>query len=422
MYLIEPFLNFFYRRTMRSVLRFGSVEDHPVPPRSPADTDDYLLYVHIPFCETLCPYCSFHRYAFTEELARPYFDALLTELSMYKKLGYDFKGIYVGGGTPTISLDGLMRVLDYCRAHFSIRELSVETNPNHLTDRHLTVLKNAGVNRLSVGVQSFDDTILKAIGRFEKYGSGREIQQKLKAAQGIFDTLNVDLIFNMPLQDDASLRADLDIIDRLLPDQVTFYPLMTAPSVEAALRSTLGAVDFRKEKRFYFTLLESMRKNYTGSTAWCFSRKKSMIDEYIIAYDKYVGAGSGSFGYFNACIYITSFSLEEYIGKIQKGELPITRVKKFTPQENRYYFLLMKLFGLALDKAAFQKAFGRPYTRELFFETLLLRLARAIRETGSIIQLTDRGCYYWVMAMREFFIAVDTMRDACRNPPAAKNL
>jgi len=341
---------------------------------------------------------------------------------MYKKLGYDFKGIYVGGGTPTISLDGLMRVLDYCHEHFSIRELSVETNPNHLTDRHLTVLKDAGVNRLSVGVQSFDDTILKAIGRFEKYGSGREIQQKLKAAQGIFDTLNVDLIFNMPLQNDASLRADLDIIDRLLPDQVTFYPLMTAPSVEAALRSTLGAVDFRKEKRFYFTLLESMRKNYTGSTAWCFSRKKSMIDEYIIAYDKYVGAGSGSFGYFNDCIYITSFSLEEYIGKTQKGELPITRVKKFTPQENRYYFLLMKLFGLDLDKAAFQKAFGRPYTRALFFETLLLRLARAIRETGSSIQLTDRGCYYWVMAMREFFIAVDTMRDACRNPPAAKNL
>ena len=414
MYLIEPFLNFFYRRTMRSVLRFSSIEDHPVPQRSAADTDDYLLYVHIPFCETLCPYCSFHRYAFTEELARPYFDALLTELSMYKNLGYDFKGMYIGGGTPTISLDGLIRVLDYCRDNFSIKEISVETNPNHLTDRHLKILKDKGVNRLSVGVQSFDDKILKAIGRFEKYGSGSDIQKKLRDARGIFDTLNVDLIFNMPLQDDASLRADLDIIDSLLPDQVTFYPLMTAPSVEAALRSTLGAVDFRKEKRFYFTLLESMRKNYTGSTAWCFSRKKSMIDEYIIAYDKYIGAGSGSFGYFNDCIYITSFSLEEYIAKINKGELPITRVKKFTPRENRYYFFLMKLFGLELDKRAFEQKFGRPYTRELFFETLLLRLARAISETDSTIQLTDRGRYYWVMAMREFFIAVDTMRDACR--------
>ena len=63
MYLIEPLLNKFYRQTMRSVLRFGSVEEHPVPPRSAADTNDYLLYVHIPFCETLCPYCSFHRYA-----------------------------------------------------------------------------------------------------------------------------------------------------------------------------------------------------------------------------------------------------------------------------------------------------------------------------------------------------------------------
>ncbi len=416
MYLIEPFLNIFYRQAMRSVLRFGSVEEHPVPPRPATDIKDYLLYVHIPFCETLCPYCSFHRYSYDEARAKPYFDALILELAMYKNLGYDFKGMYIGGGTPTISLADLTRVLDYCRTNFSIREISVETNPNHLTDRHLRALKDSGVNRLSVGVQSFDDRILKAIGRFEKYGSGSDIQKKLHDARGIFDTLNVDLIFNMPLQDDASLRADLDILDSLLPDQVTFYPLMTAPSVEAALRSTLGAVDFRKEKRFYFTILERMRKNYTGSTAWCFSRKKSMIDEYIISYDTYIGAGSGSFGYFNDCIYITSFSLEEYIAKINKGELPITRVKKFTPRENRYYFFLMKLFGLELDKAAFQKAFGRPYTRELFFETMLLRLARAICETDTTIQLTDRGRYYWVMAMREFFIAVDTMRDACRTP------
>jgi menaquinone C8-methyltransferase len=415
MYLIEPLLNIFYRSTMRSVLRFGSVEDHPVPPRSAADTDDYLLYVHIPFCETLCPYCSFHRYSYDEARSHSYFDALLSELAMYKNLGYDFKGMYIGGGTPTIAMDRLLEMLTFCRQTFSIREISVETNPNHMTDERLRLLKDAGVNRLSVGVQSFDDRILKAIGRLEKYGSGWEIQKKLRDAQGIFDTLNVDLIFNMPMQDDASLRADLDIIDELFPDQVTFYPLMTAPSVEAALRSTLGAIDFRKEKRFYFTILERMLRNYTGSTAWCFSRKKSMIDEYIIAYDKYIGAGSGSFGYFNDCIYITSFSLEEYIAKINKGELPITRVKKFTPRENRYYFFLMKLFGLELDKAAFEKAFGRAYTRDLFFETLLLRLARAIRETDATIQLTGRGRYYWVMAMREFFIAVDTMRDACRN-------
>ena len=400
---------------MRSVLRFDSPGHHPVPPRSPDDTDDYLLYVHIPFCETLCPYCSFHRYPYSEALARPYFDALAAELSLYKSLGYDFKGMYIGGGTPTIFPEGLERVLDYCRGNFSIRELSVETNPNHLTAGHMAMLKKAGVNRLSVGVQSFDDAILKAIGRFDKYGSGAEIQEKLKAARGMFDTLNVDLIFNMPLQDEESLHADLDVIESLLPDQVTFYPLMTAPSVEDALRASLGRIDFRKEKRFYFALLERMRKNYTGSTAWCFSRKKSMIDEYIISYDKYIGAGSGSFGYFNDRIYITSFSLEEYVSKIRRGELPITRVKKFTPRENRYYFLLMKLFGLALDPAAYARAFGRPYRRDLFFESLLLRLGGAIRETGGSIHLTDRGRYYWVMAMREFFIAVDTMRDHCRS-------
>ena len=93
---------------------------------------------------------------------------------------------------------------------------------------------NAGINRLSVGVQSFDDTILKAIGRYEKYGSGQEAFERLQQASGMFDTLNIDLIFNMPLQSEKSLRHDLELIDRLNADQVTFYPLMTAPSVADA--------------------------------------------------------------------------------------------------------------------------------------------------------------------------------------------
>ena len=94
-----------------------------------------LLYIHVPFCEKLCPYCSFNRVTFDEALCREYFGALRRELSLYKERGYGFEGIYVGGGTPTVMMDELAATLEHAKSLYPIREISVETNPNHLTDR-----------------------------------------------------------------------------------------------------------------------------------------------------------------------------------------------------------------------------------------------------------------------------------------------
>ena len=399
---------------MRAVLEFEEAGDLPVYLNPGTDNDDYLLYIHIPFCESLCPYCSFHRYEYEEKLASKYFDSLWKELQMYKEANYDFKGLYVGGGTPTIAMDRLLETIGLAKHLFDIKEISVETNPNHITEKNLKRLKDADVNRLSVGVQSFDNNLLKHIGRYDKYGNSNEIQAMLRSSIGMFDTLNVDLIFNLPIQTEESLKRDLDIIDDLLPEQVTFYPLMTAASVEAVLRKSLGGINYKKEKKFYFTILERMKKNYTGSTAWCFSRKKSMIDEYIIVYDKYIGAGSGAFGYFNSAIYVNTFSIEEYIQKINNRQFPVARVKKFSGKESMQYFFLMKLFGLSMHGKQFEDRFQISYKKALPIEAALLKLFGYIRESGSRIDLTDRGKYCWVMAMREFFIAVDTMRDICR--------
>jgi coproporphyrinogen III oxidase-like Fe-S oxidoreductase len=399
---------------MKEALRLSEAGSFVMPPRALTDSDSLLLYVHIPFCVSLCPYCSFHRVAYEESRARSYFTALGQELRMYRERGYDFAGMYIGGGTPTIQMDGLINTLDLARRLFGIREISVETNPDHLTASRLRQLRDAGVNRLSVGVQSFDDAILKAIGRYEKYGSGRDIQDKIEHARGIFDTLNLDLIFNLPVQTEASLHQDLDIIARLLPDQVTFYPLMRAASVAEALSIKLGPISYRTEKRFYSIILERMRQLYAGSTAWCFSRKPSMIDEYIIAYDAYIGAGSGAFSYFGDCIAINTFSLDEYIRILSRQRFAVDRIKKFSQREKMLYYFLMKLFGLRMNAADFEKAFGVSYSRALWPEVLLLTFLGALQETAGTVMLTDRGRYYWVMAMREFFIAVDTMRDYCR--------
>ena len=413
MFLVEPVLNKLYRWKMNSILDFDNVESTSVQ-RESYKGQDYLLYVHIPFCESLCPYCSFHKFVLDKDVARRYFKALRKELRLYKDLGFDFKGLYVGGGTPTIMMDELVETVNLIHELYNVESISVETNPNHLTEENLKLLKEIKVNRLSVGVQTFDDRLLKKIGRYYKYGSGEEIKERIKLALGKLDTLNVDLIFNMPTQTRESLERDIDIVQDLNVDQVTFYPLMSSANVEKNIKNSLGKVDYRQEKEFYFLILDRMRKSYTGSTAWCFSRRASMVDEYVIEYDSYVGAGSGAFGYHDGRVYANTFSLEKYIQKVNQGELPISIVKQFTRKENMYYFMLMKLFGLSMDEKDFVRKFGLSMEKALPLESLFLRLSGAIKKEDSTITLTDRGKYYWVMAMREFFIAVDNLRDYCR--------
>ena len=115
-------------RSMRFEQKTGG--EGPGLPLNPGDNN--LLYLHIPFCEELCPYCSFNRTIFQEDVCRRYFRALRAEILLYKDRGFNFSGIYIGGGTPTVLIDELEETISLVRATFPIREVSVETNPNHL--------------------------------------------------------------------------------------------------------------------------------------------------------------------------------------------------------------------------------------------------------------------------------------------------
>ena len=123
------------------------------------------LYVHIPFCRSLCPFCCFNRYLFDEGKARRYFKDLTRELDMYRERGFSFSSVYFGGGTPTILMDELEEFINYLRIIFPVRELSLETTPRELSDDTIERLHRAGVNRLSVGVQSFQEPVLQTMGR-----------------------------------------------------------------------------------------------------------------------------------------------------------------------------------------------------------------------------------------------------------------
>ncbi|HAR97274.1 MAG TPA: coproporphyrinogen III oxidase family protein [Deltaproteobacteria bacterium] len=417
--MIERFIGHIARKKNTSYLQFSPSASTSLP--AGQGRVPLLMYVHVPFCEELCPYCSFNRIVFQENLARSYFQALRTEVEMYKRQGYDFAAVYVGGGTPTLLMDELTVTLQLIKRLFPIKEISVETNPNHLTPSHFKALQEVGVNRLSVGVQTLDDTLLKAIGRYHKYGSAAEIIGRLRSAQGQFDTLNVDMMFNFPTQTREGLERDVATLMGLGVDQITYYPLMASEYTREVMSRKVGIVDDRNEKVFYNTISRLLSTEYSLSTAWCFSRNDAMIDEYVVNFEEYAGLGSGSIGYLDGTVYANTFDIPDYIRRIQNGSFPLVAKKVCPPKERLRYDFLMKLFGLELDLKALTKKNGVSAYRYLWPEILFFRLTGALTKQGDKLLLTEKGRYYWVVMMREFFIGVNNFRDYCRSKIGASS-
>ena len=386
----------------------------------------YVLYAHVPFCERLCLYCSFNRYLFQEARAREYFKRLRSEMRMVADLGYDFPSLYIGGGTPTILLDELAETIDLARSLFSVEEVSSETSPNHLNPELVAILKDR-VQRLSVGIQSFDDGILRQVDRFDKYGSGEEIFEHIRSVAGEFHSLNVDLIFNFPSQTEEMLRRDIELLKTSGANQTTFYPLMASPRTRAELARQVGHIDFARESRFYQIIAESLAPDFWPTSAWTYSREKdAMIDEYIVDYGEYVGIGSGALSFLDGRIYGNTFSLRDYIARIDAGHMSVAKAgKPYSATAMRRYRFVTDLFGLKLDKKRFQRDFGMPVERGLAAELAFMRVAGGIAgDDGDYITLTEKGRYLLMVMMRETLATSNDLRDHARDelPPDERML
>jgi coproporphyrinogen III oxidase-like Fe-S oxidoreductase len=376
----------------------------------------YLLYIHVPFCESLCPFCSFHRVRFERISALEYFQALRRELRLYHQAGFNFTELYVGGGTPTVLPEQLATLLELAGRLFRIERISIETNPNHLRQSILQRLQQAGVKRLSVGVQSLEDDLLQAMGRFQPYGSAEQIQHRLRLAQGQFETFNVDMIFNFPHQSMASILRDVMRLKSLQVDQVSYYPLMPATGTRQRISRRIGVMDFSREAQLYRLIYQAMLPEYRPTSAWCFSRlgHDHIIDEYITGWEDYVGIGSGAFSYLDGKLYANSFSLKQYLERIRQGVPGIMASRRLSLQEQVRYDFLMKLFGGAFCLASMRAKYGPDCISLIRKELLLFQGLGALQEHDGCFRLTRAGLYYWVVLMREFFIAVNNIRAQMR--------
>lgn len=386
----------------------------PPPNEQKAKDKEYLLYMHVPFCATICTYCSFNRFIFQEDKARAYFRSLREEMQMVKDLGYDFSSIYVGGGTTAILPDELYKTLELARKLFSIKEVSCEGDPNSLHKDLLYSLRGL-VDRLSIGVQTFDDNILKKVSRYDKFGSGSEIIKRLENTIGILPTLNVDLIFNFPNQTEKMLDYDLQTIKNLKPNQVSIYPLMSSPSVKSAIKRSIGLVSLDNEARLYEQILDTMKDDFTQLSSWAFSYKeKEIFDEYVVDNDEYVGIGSGSFSFLDGTLYVNTFSLKEYSQKIQNKQMGIARERKYSKKARLQYRLMVELFGGEVNIKRFKEKYNSNMEIDLFKEILFLKLTKNIYKQGDSYFPTMQGKYLFLSMMKEFYIGMDRVREESR--------
>jgi menaquinone C8-methyltransferase len=410
--LISNIAGWITRREGKKFLRLDETfDDSMITSGMLRPNEQISLYIHIPFCRKLCPFCCFNRYLFKEDEARDYFQNLRKELDCYVQRGFQFTHFYFGGGTPTVLMDELLDFIKYLYQCFKVKEISLETTPSELSQETVKKLQSAGIKRLSIGVQSFDDKMLQSMGR--TLCTGEQTKEKLLLAQGQFATLNIDLIFNFPFQTLDSFHTDVETFKKMGIDQVTFYPLMPSPHKKSAMERKFSRVDNSGENKYYDIILKDVyAQGYQASTVWCFSKGNLMIDEYIVDYADYIGIGSGSVSLVNGNFYVNTFSLERYAEMLKNNRFPIARWRRLTEREYLRYYLLTKLFGMHIDREQFRQDFKTDIYHKLRNELSLLKLAGAI--TGNHeITITPGGMFIVSVMMREFFASLNTLRELC---------
>lgn len=383
------------------------------------------LYLHIPFCEAKCVYCDFNSYTHQEHLYEAFVAALCADIARGPEpatlarlapapagaadpLADDDPAaplpvatIFFGGGTPSVLAPAQIgRILDACRARYAVApdaEISMEANPGTISEANFAGYRAAGVNRLSMGVQSFDDAMLRALSRIHTADQAREAFHRARRAG--FDNINLDLIFGLPGQDVAHWDRTLDALLELAPDHLSAYSLIVEERTPLWKLVEIGRVIVPGEdevgaqyERARDRLAAAGYRQYEISnwtrTAPC---RHNLV--YWRAED-YLGFGPGAAGYWGNRRYTTIRRPARYVAALAAGETPIANAEWITPDVAMGEYLMLGLRlneGVALDD--FAARFGQP------FDAVFGPTARQLTEWGLLawepaqgrIRLTERG-------------------------------
>lgn len=274
------------------------------------------LYVHVPFCSSICYYCDFCHRIYDENVADKYLDRVDEDLSKYKD--HLFKTVYIGGGTPT-SLNDVQfkRLLDILKPFISSSiECTIEANPENLSDHKIALLKEYGINRISIGLQSADAKLLELMNRKHSFEDVKEIVKKLRDA-GI-DNISIDLMYSLPSQTMELLNDSLDKVLDLDVPHISIYSLTIEENSVFGKRG-YKSLDADLEADMYEHIIAKL-KNY-GYRHYEISNfaKDGKLSKHNLGYwdyDDFLGIGPGSSSKIGNVRYTTTRNIKNYLDKV----------------------------------------------------------------------------------------------------------
>jgi len=368
------------------------------------------IYVHVPFCEQLCPYCPYNRYPHNEALELEYIKAIKKEIYYYSKQFSDLEveSVYFGGGTPTIVSEGLVDIIGELRKDFNIiGPFCVESNPADLTFNKISLLKENGVDCISLGIQSFNPKFLELIGR--KYSVEKIKEVLIWLEQAKFKTVNIDLMFALPGQSIQDLKEDLDIATSTFADQITAYPLFTFPYSSIGEYRKLKNVEMPKlssrKKMYYFLYDYLIKKDYKRASVWSFKKEADTHRYSSVTRERYIGFGPGAGSFYGSLFTLNTFSVPDYISSFNKKGEAVALQMSFSRRLSILYDFYWRLYDTRIPKVRIVD--GVNYrVADIKALKLFLILAKAldmVDEEEEAYILTKKGTF-WIHLLQNYFL------------------
>jgi oxygen-independent coproporphyrinogen-3 oxidase len=360
-------------------------------------------YIHIPFCEHICHYCDFNKFFIKTQPVDEYLAALEKEMqhTIEQKGEQELKTIFIGGGTPTSltvsQLDKLMNSIhSVLKPTKNLIEFAVEANPDELSLEKLHVLKAAGVNRLSFGVQTFEDDLLKKIGRVHQK---KDVLTSFERARAVgFDNISLDLMFGLPHQEKHHVMNSLETAFSLGAEHYSVYSLIVEPKTvfyNLMQKGKLHLPPQEREAEMYELVMDEMERHGLKQYEISNYAKPGFESQHNLTYwsnEDYFGFGAGAHGYVDGIRNVNAGPVKHYLELIEQTGFPYKETHQVTKTEQieeEMFLGLRKIEGV--KSADFQAKYGA--SPEALFPSVLEEL----EEKGLIvkddigIRLTRKG-------------------------------
>ena len=369
------------------------------------------IYIHIPFCKRKCFYCDFVSYADQCDQVESYIQEVSKEMEQYDLSGYHVTTIYIGGGTPSlIDEKYIKRLLEELKiklannpTKFEEIEITIEINPGTITKQKLEQYKKSGVNRISIGLQSTNDNLLKEIGRIHNYQAFLEAYQLVQETG--FENINIDVMIGLPNQTIQDIKKTLEEIKKLNPNHVSVYSLIVEENTKMDQLIATGELqlpDEELERQMYWYVKNTLELNgYKHYEISNFAKegKESKHNTNCWEQKEYIGLGVAAHSYLNGVRYSNASFTET--GDWNFKDKTVQERQSLEVQKKEYMLLgLRKIEGVSIQKFK-EKFVDNPIF--LFREEIEKLVEKQLLEVdGDWIRLTTKGLDLANLVWEEF--------------------